>query len=139
MSSVVLEAAGLNMSLSPTSRILPFTAPTSPSLAHSNATPRLNSELQYPSPHDTNEFDFASPGLSCTNCGQIETPLWRRDAEGNPLCNACGELSNSKISNLRYLFHNFVFGHERYLFTFFLSSSSIPPHRVHVFACRLRC
>ncbi|AMD20258.1 HDL486Wp [Eremothecium sinecaudum] len=28
--------------------------------------------------------------VKCSNCCTTTTPLWRRDPEGNPMCNACG-------------------------------------------------
>lgn len=30
------------------------------------------------------------PGMSCTNCQTTTTSLWRRNAHGETVCNACG-------------------------------------------------
>ncbi|KAF9563896.1 putative electron transfer flavoprotein subunit [Mortierella alpina] len=32
----------------------------------------------------------AGMGVQCQNCGVTVTPLWRRSADNEPLCNACG-------------------------------------------------
>lgn len=29
-------------------------------------------------------------GLSCNNCNTTNTTLWRRNSQGEPVCNACG-------------------------------------------------
>ncbi|KAG2175714.1 hypothetical protein INT43_001361 [Umbelopsis isabellina] len=30
------------------------------------------------------------PHVQCVNCMQTQTPLWRKNAQGEPVCNACG-------------------------------------------------
>ncbi|OLY81321.1 Nitrogen catabolic enzyme regulatory protein [Smittium mucronatum] len=49
-------------------------------------TSELNQNLDLPSLSP----DSSSSSTVCFNCSTEKTPLWRRNSEGKPLCNACG-------------------------------------------------
>lgn len=51
---------------------------------------RKNSGPDTPSAGNNGNLDGDDGHTMCTNCSTTTTPLWRRNPEGQPLCNACG-------------------------------------------------
>ena len=69
------------------SSTLPNTASLPPPSLHPSAIPPAPSTTIAPS---TISSTMADIQIQCANCGQTQTPLWRKNDKGQPLCNACG-------------------------------------------------
>ncbi|KAF8926864.1 putative electron transfer flavoprotein subunit [Dissophora ornata] len=53
---------------------------------------KLYAEAMIPPPTKkiTPPLMTAKQGIQCFNCSQTQTPLWRKNDAGDPICNACG-------------------------------------------------
>ncbi|SCV68660.1 BQ2448_781 [Microbotryum intermedium] len=59
---------------------------TTPQRLHQQSSSRTSDTLHA----SAKSTPIAKTGNTCFVCATTQTPLWRRDQDGNPICNACG-------------------------------------------------
>ncbi|KAI9498257.1 hypothetical protein BDB00DRAFT_801795 [Zychaea mexicana] len=73
--------------ISSASSTMPPPSPAPAQQRYMEATPPKEAPLP---PSTSTPLRKSESKTKCTNCGTTTTPLWRRNPEGQPLCNACG-------------------------------------------------
>lgn len=88
LSSSMSSISSLTSKLNETSK-----KPTTPKHVYkpnSGSSPSSNSINQNAGNSNSISNNNTKTTIQCTNCHTKTTPLWRRNPEGEPLCNACG-------------------------------------------------
>ncbi|KAI8642969.1 hypothetical protein BD408DRAFT_415634 [Parasitella parasitica] len=74
-------------------RVLPMTINSNVKVASSAPSPVIAKTVILPSPSEQAAESVSAAlesGQECANCHQTQTPLWRKNERGEPVCNACG-------------------------------------------------
>lgn len=77
-------------SISMNSNATILNSPSALSTPGNATTPSSTNSPNKATPSVITVADSTDAEISCTNCHTKTTPLWRRNPEGQPLCNACG-------------------------------------------------
>ncbi|XP_052765242.1 uncharacterized protein LOC128206672 isoform X2 [Mya arenaria] len=82
------NACGLHHKVNTINR---YQGKSSPSTADDPPEEKIRKyDQKYDQKYDKSNSNKSRMGLQCANCNTTTTTLWRRNGEGEPVCNACG-------------------------------------------------